>query len=269
MKKDVIGQRNVLPWALTGSALIAALVLVVYHPSIKIGFLGDDWWFLGKAATLSFPEYLRFYFDPNGQIFWYRPLYGVFLLPEYLLFGSGPEGYHLGQIILHAVNCVLLFAVVRQISGRERLALIASILYAVLPVNNLAIFWIAVQDPLAMVFYLLAVWCWVIFLQSEKRTCFWLAFVAFILALLGKESAVFLPVTLFLIDRLLVSKKSNLSTLARRYALFAAAFIIYLGIEQRVQATAYFPNRWGYGIGLQLLENLAHYASLSVLSTLR
>ncbi len=243
---------------------IATVVLVSYQPSIKIGFLGDDWWFLGKAASLDLPTYLAFYFDPRTQIFWYRPLYGILLLLEYLFFGSAPEAYHVGQILLHAINCLLLFAVVWQVSRRERLALLAAIIYAVLPVNNLAIFWIAVQDPLAMVFYLGSVWCWVVYLQTRRPVYYVLAFGAFILALLGKEASVFLPATLFLIDRLVIAKPASLSGLFRRYSLFGVTFAAYLVLEQRVQTYAYFPNRWGYSLGFHVLENLAHYLSLIV-----
>lgn len=247
-----------------GSILIVVTVFVSYYGSIRIGFLGDDWWFLGKAATLNLPEYIKFYFDPAAQIFWYRPLYGILLLLEYGFFRSSPEGYHIGQIALHAINSLLLFAVVWQLSQRRRLALVSALLYAVLPVNNLAIFWIAVQDPLSMLFYLASVWCWVIHLQTGGRYYAWLAFGAFILALLGKESSVFLPVTLFLIDWLLVSKHSTPREWVRRYAPFGIALLVYLVVEQRVQTYGYFPNRWGYGIGVHILENLARYGSLSI-----
>lgn len=246
------------------SFLVVSTVFIIYQPSVKVGFLGDDWWFLGKAATLSLPEYLKFYFDPTAQIFWYRPLYGIFLLLEYGFFRSSPEGYHIGQIALHAINCLLLYAVVWQLSRRRRLALVSALLYAVLPVNNLAIFWIAVQDPLSMLFYLAAIWCWVMHLQTGGRVYAWLTFGAFILALLGKESSVFLPITLFLVDWLLVSKHSTPLEWARRYAVFGVALLVYLVVEQRVQTYAYFPNRWGYGIGFHILENLARYGSLSI-----
>lgn len=254
-----------LKWTrLVGLVALAAVVLVSYLPSVKVGFLGDDWWFLGKAASLNLPDYLAFYFDPRTQIFWYRPLYGIFLLFEYLFFGAAPDGYHVGQIVLHVLNCLLLFGIVRQFTGRWRIALLAGLVFAVLPVNNLAIFWIAVQDPLAMVFYLASIWSWIVYLQTERRAYYFLSLAAFVLALLGKESSVFLPITLFLIDRLLIAKPSSLSDALRRYVPIAVVFLAYLAIELRVQTYAYFPNHWGYGIGEQIIDNLVHYLSLTI-----
>lgn len=263
--------RNFVEWfskrrwqGLAGLITVAVLALIGFYPSIKVGFLGDDWWFLGKAASLNLPDYLAFYFDPRTQIFWYRPLYGILLLIEYAFFRSTPDGYHLGQIILHAINCLLLMGVVWQLSRRWRLAFLAALFYALLPVNNLAVFWIAVQDPLAMVFYLASIWFWVIYLQSQRRLNYGLAFGAFVLSLMGKEASVFLPISLFLIDRLLIAKPISLSGLIRRYLAWVVVLLGYLVIEYRVQTTAYFPNRWGYSIGFHVIENLFHYLALSI-----
>lgn len=247
-----------------GGVIVASIVLIGYYSSIKVGFLGDDWWFLGKAASLNLPDYLAFYFDPRLQIFWYRPLYGILLLLEYPFFGSTPDGYHLGQIALHAINCLLLLAIVQKVSHRWRLAILAALVFALLPVNNLAVFWIAVQDPLAMVFYLVAIWFWVRYLMNQWRMDYAIAYAAFILALLGKEASVFLPITLFLVDRLLIARSASISDLIRRYWVWGIGLVAYLIIEYRVQAVAYFPNRWGYNIGFHVVENLAHYLALSI-----
>lgn len=250
--------------AIVSLLAISVLVFVGYYPSIRVGFLGDDWWFLGKAASLDLPAYLAFYFDPRLQIFWYRPLYGILLLGEYFFFRGNPDGYHLIQITLHSLNAFLLYAVVWQFSKNWRLAFLSALFYTLLPVNNLAIFWIAVQDPLALVFYLGAIWMWIIYLQSASRFHYTLAVGAFVLALLGKEASVFLPVTLFLIDRMLFRKNVSLSQLIQRYAVFGIVLVGYLGIEYVVQKSAYFPNRWGYGIGWHVIENLLHYFALVI-----
>jgi hypothetical protein len=242
--------------------VIAASALIAYFPSLRIGFLGDDWWFLGKAALLNLPDYLAFYFDPAQQIFWYRPLYGVLLLIEYWLFRASPEGYHVGQILLHAANGVLLFAIVWRLSRRARLAVIAALFYATVAVHSSAVFWIAVQDPLALVFYLAAIWFWIDYLQTRRAIAYTLTLFAFALTLLSKETTLFLPGILFLIDRLLIGGKVTLKELAMRYAAFAVLLAGYLVIEYRVQTNAYFPNRWGYSLGAHVFLNGARYLAL-------
>ncbi len=249
-------------FAAISSLIVAVVVLVSYYPSVRVGFLGDDWWFLGKAASKSLPDYLVFYFDPGAQIFWYRPLYGILLLIEYALFGSSPEGYHVVQLLLHLVNCLLLFVIVWRISKRWRLAWLAALFYAVLPVYSSAVFWVAVQDPLAMVFFLAAVMFWFIYLQSGKRWYYWLTFGAYVLALLGKETNFFLPMMLFLLDWWFARRTADKIALIRRYSPFIFVLLVYLLIEKQVQANAYFPNRWGYSLGFHVIENGLHYLAL-------
>ena len=257
------------PWFTTeqrlaaiGAFALSVIVLIVYHPSIRVGFLGDDWWFLGKAAALNLPDYIAFYFDPAQQIFWYRPLYGILLLIEYAFFAASPEGYHVVQILLHLTNCLLLFALVGKLSGRWRAGLVAALFYAVLPVYSSAVFWIAVQDPLAMVFFLTAVLLWIIYLRTRRNWFYWLAFGAFVLALLGKETNFFLLVVLFLLDWWFISGKFQAATFLKRYSLFAVVLTIYLMLENQVQTNAYFPNRWGYSMGWHVLQNGVRYLAL-------
>ncbi len=247
---------------LMSALAIAASALIAYFPSLRIGFLGDDWWFLGKAASLSLPDYLAFYFAPAQQIFWYRPLYGIFLLVEYWFFRASPEGYHVGQILLHLANALLLFAIVWRLSRRTRLALIAAIFYATVAVHAAAVFWIAVQDPLALVFYLAAIWFWIDYLYTRRALAYALTWFTFALALLAKETTIFLPGILFLIDRLLIGGKATWKELLARYAAFAIVLAGYLVIEYRVQTNAYFPNRWGYSLGAHVIVNGARYLAL-------
>jgi len=245
-----------------GILAVVVSVIVSYYPSLKVGFLGDDWWFLGKAAALPLLDYVAFYFDPRVQIFWYRPLYGILLLFEFIIFRATPEGYHGGQILLHGLDCLLLGGVIWQLTHRWRLSFLSALFYAALPVNALAVFWIAVQDPLALAFYLATVWAWIVYLQRASRFHYRLAFVSLILALLAKESSVSLPLTLFLMDRLVLTKPVSWRDLIRRYVPLGVVFLAYLILEYNVQSSAYFPNRWGYSFGPHVFVNLAHYLAL-------
>jgi hypothetical protein len=248
--------------AVVGSLVIACAVVLSYYPSVRVGFLGDDWWFLDKAASLNLPDYLAFYFNPSTQIFWYRPLYGIWLLFEYVFFRSVPEGYHVGQIFLHLVNCLLLFAVIFKLSKRWRPAWLAALVYAVTPVYSSAVFWIAVQDPLAMIFFLAAILAWVGYLESGNKWPLWIALCAYVLALLSKETGFFLVIVLFILDRWFIRTGVNKIKLVQRYLPFVFLLLVYLAIERQVQTNAYFPNRWGYSLGFHVIENMAHYLAL-------
>ncbi|MBI3537486.1 MAG: glycosyltransferase family 39 protein [Chloroflexi bacterium] len=258
MNRPIISPR----FGFVGALAIAVSALVAYAPSMRVGFLGDDWWFLGKAVTLNLPDYLAFYFDPAQQIFWYRPLYGILLGIEYFFFRAAPEGYHAGQIILHLGNALLLFAIIWKLTRRWRVALIAALFYATVPVSSSAVFWVAVQDPLAVLFFLAAIWFWIDYLQSRRARAYIGALIAFILAVLSKETSILLPGILVLVNRWLVRDKATARELIARYSVFAVLLAALLVIEYRVQASAYFPNRWGYSLGAHVAINGARYFAL-------
>lgn len=247
-----------------GSLVIAALVFVTFSPALKGGFFGDDWWLVGKAAKLNLSQYLAFYFDPGFQKYWYRPLHGMLLLSEYTFFRSNPEGYHAIQILFHLVNCLLLVAIVVRLSGRWRLAFVASILYAGLGPGSWAVYWITVHDPLAIGFCLATVWFWIVYLQTQSRLHYLLAFGALVAALLSKESSIFLPVTLFLIDWLLIRQHISKMALFRRYIILGLTLLAYVTIAYQVQARGYFTNQQGYGFGPHVVDNALRYLGLLV-----
>jgi hypothetical protein len=59
------------------------------------------------------------------------------------VFGVNPRGYHAVSIGLHAVNSLLLLALAFRITGDRRGAVVAAVLFAVLPSHLEAIGWIA------------------------------------------------------------------------------------------------------------------------------
>lgn len=247
-----------------GAAVILLIGLISFHPSLRVGFMGDDWDDVAFAAKSKLADYLKYYFDPTTQPRWYRPMYGISVLVQYSLFGAMPEGYHVVQLSLHLANTMLLFIIVRRLYGRGRLAWLAAAVFVCLPVLNGAVSWVAVHDPLAMFFYLLAVSFWIAYLTSNRRVPYFAAFGAAILALLAKEASVFLPVTLFLIDRLIVNQETARRDLILRYAPFGILFATYLLVETRVQSISYFTTHWGYGIGFHMVPNMLRYLSVLV-----
>lgn len=78
------------------------------------------------------------------------------------LFGfRNPRGYHLGNVLLHAANCVLVLHVVAAVTGRTLLALGSAVVFAVIPIHVQAVSWemsrkMSRKDVLVGLFMLLA-----------------------------------------------------------------------------------------------------------------
>ena len=89
--------------------LIVLLVVLAYLPALHGGFIWDDDVYVTNNPLLTAPDGLRriwFTMDSPSQYF---PLtYTVFRL-ERSLWGLNPAGYHWVNILLHAINAVLVW----------------------------------------------------------------------------------------------------------------------------------------------------------------
>lgn len=249
------------PIMLVGSLLIASVVLITYHPALSIGFWMDDLINIDMAGRFSGLEYLAKAFDPRLQRLWYRPMIVMEWKIGYLLFRGDPVGYHFVQLALHAVACLLLFALVRRITHNLRVGLVAGLTYAVLPLASMAVYWPSVHDPLTACFSLLTFWFWMDYLESGSRFKFLLTLGTLIGALLSKEVSVTLPFLLVLTDWLLVRKPITLIGFLKRYTPFAVILAGYAPLELIVISRSLFTQQIGYAIGWQIVPVFLQYLS--------
>jgi hypothetical protein len=239
--------------------VIVTVGFVAYWNALDIGFWTDDYSFLETAGRLGWQDYLASYFDPRLQWHWYRPMQGLEWWIGYALFRTVPTGYHFVQILLHLVNTLLLFGLTTRVTRRWRVGLLAALMYVTLPAQSLAVYWPGVADPLATLFFLLAIWGWLDYLEIGGRGRFALAYAAFIGALFSKEIGAVLPLTLFLADRWLVARTAALNQLVKRYALFCLALLVYGLFELNVLTRGVFTQHLGYGVGGHIFPTLIHH----------
>ncbi len=287
------------PFRIFQALLLAAVVFFVYASSLTTGFFADDYNFIEPAARLDPPQYLAHYFDPRVQTMWYRPMQGIQIWIEWQLFGANAAGYHLVQILIHVVNCWLLFALVARVAQKAetapreasrakrvgtpptrqdmgalpavnawRLGLLAAFLYATFPVYALAINWINITDPMMMIFYLAGVWCWLNYLERRASRDYALTLLMFAIALSFKQMALTLPAILFLVDGLLVNPirardaLKNLVGWIRRYLAFGVVAVAFFAIQYLTRSTHTFAGVFGYTVGPHIVSIIAQYLSL-------
>lgn len=171
---------------------IAALALTCYANTLGNGFVFDDSAYLASDAVRALAL---------GELFgasWmglelYRPLTLLSLGLDFQLFGEAPWGYHLTNVLLHTVNSLLLYVLARDLLGEDRAALWAALLYASHPLQTEVVAWISARgDLLASLLSLSAL------LAHRRRRV--LAYLLYAGACLSKETAMILPVALFLAD---------------------------------------------------------------------
>ncbi len=179
-----------------GAALLLVLTAAAFSPVVNAGFFWDDQvWLWNDAITRDGGSFVE-YFDPGRQQTPdYFPITSSLLHLQWWMWGRSPLGYHLVNLIEHALACVVLWRIfIRLLPGRH-VALAAAALFAVHPLTVTSVGWITEQkNTLSLLLYATSLWCW---LRSEEQHPYrWYAasLAAFILALLTKTSGVTLPI---------------------------------------------------------------------------
>ena len=192
-----------------GWLLALALVLVTfvaYAPVWHAGFVWDDDAHITKNVNLRSVDGLRrIWVEPQTSPQYY-PLALTSHWMEYHLWRLNPLGYHLVNVLLHALNAVLLWLVLQrlQIPG----AWLAAAIFAVHPVEVESVAWVSERkNVLSGAFYLLAMLAYFRFrpLTGPGRTdspnwrLYPLVIVLFVCALLSKTVTCSLPAVLVLL----------------------------------------------------------------------
>lgn len=129
-----------------------------------------------------------------------RPFMPFSMTADYTLWGLNPAGYRLTNIILHALNSVLIYVLASHIS-RGRVPLTASLLFALHPVHTEAVVGITFrEDLLVTFFFLFSLICYIRFANGARGVFYILSLLLFFIALLSKEMAVTLPLILLAYD---------------------------------------------------------------------
>ena len=122
---------------------------------------------------------------------------------DYQLWGLNPFGYHLGNLIIHLINTLLVFFFVRQLAPKSLVFVpfFTALVFGIHPMHVESVAWISERkDVLYVLFFLLGLITYLKFLGNKSLKIFALVILFFCLSLLSKAMAVVFPVVLLLID---------------------------------------------------------------------
>src|SRR5438876_5122041 len=137
----------------------------------------------------------------------WHPLTTISHMLDCQLFGLTAGGHHFTNVLLHSVAVVLLFFVLRQMTGGPsrtgsiwQSAFVAS-LFAIHPLHVESVAWVSERkDVLSAVFFMLTLGAYIRYVHAPSLTSYLLVLLLFALGLMSKPMLVTVPFLLLLLD---------------------------------------------------------------------
>jgi tetratricopeptide (TPR) repeat protein len=131
----------------------------------------------------------------------WHPLTWLSLQADTSLWGRGPWGYHLTNLLLHTANVVLLFTLLYRTTGAAARSATVAGLFAVHPLHVESVAWVSERkDVLCGLFFLLTLLAYVRYALRPGWGRYLAVVGLFALGLLAKPMLVTLPCVLLLLD---------------------------------------------------------------------
>lgn len=137
----------------------------------------------------------------EGQARNWHPLTTLSHMLDCQLFGLTPRGHHLSNVLLHAAAVVLLFVVLRNLTGALWRSAFVAAVFAIHPLRVESVAWVAERkDVLSAVFFFLALGAYARYARRPSVARYLLVLFTFACGLMSKPMLVTLPFVLLLLD---------------------------------------------------------------------
>ena len=188
-----------LPFAADWPALlvIVTLTFAAYSSAVHGGFIWDDNNYVTENSLLTAPDGLWRIWTTTETRQYYPIVFTTFWV-ERRLWGLHPAGFHIVNVVLHAINAILVWRLLRRMNIPG--AWMVGAVFAVHPVHAESVAWVTERkNVLSGMFYLLAMGSYLRF--EEERRWHWYggSLLLFVFAMLSKTVTASLPVALLLI----------------------------------------------------------------------
>lgn len=178
-------------------ALLFAASFTAYLPALSGTLLWDDAGHLTAPALQSLSGLGRIWFEPGATQQYYPLLHSAFWL-EHQLWGDHVLGYHLVNVLWHALAATLFVTLLRRLAVPG--ALLAGLVFTLHPVCVESVAWISEQkNTLSLVFYLAAALAWLRYEDDRRPARYVGATLWFAAALLTKTVTATLPAALLVL----------------------------------------------------------------------
>ena len=131
----------------------------------------------------------------------WHPLTAISLMLDAQLFGLNAGGYHFVNVLLHTVAVLLLFLVLRAMTGSTWRSAFVAVLFAIHPLRAESVVWISERkDVLSGVFFALTLAAYLRYARVRRLSAYLVVALVLTLGLLSKAMLVTVPFVLLLLD---------------------------------------------------------------------
>ena len=186
------------------SLVLAVAAVVLYYPADSHPFVNfDDNLYVSENAHVTSGLHwstVKWAFTTFDEGNWH-PLTWLSHAADCQFYGLNPAGHHDTNLVLHALNVVLLFWVLQQATGYIGRSAMAAALFALHPLNVETVVWIAERkNLLSMAFFLLALGAYRRYTLKPAGSRYAVVALLYALGLMAKPQIITFPFVLLLWD---------------------------------------------------------------------
>jgi tetratricopeptide (TPR) repeat protein len=193
-------------WKIVGICIFIALaVWMVFGQALGYGFVNydDDKYVYENPMVQKGMTWAGFAWAfTYGQIGHWHPLTWLSHMLDCQLYGLNAYGHHMTNLLFHTATAILLFLVLRQMTGALWRSAFVAMVFAVHPLRVESVVWVSERkDVLSGFFFTLTLGAYVRYVRNPPSCVRYVTVVLlFALGLLSKNMLVTLPFVLLLLD---------------------------------------------------------------------
>ncbi len=251
--------------------VLVATTFIIYSNSFHNTFHYDDYHSLTKNIHIrKLSNIPKFFADPQTfsskpGVKMVRPLLLTSFALNYAWTQYNPWSWILVNLIIHLANVILLYLLLVHFTGKEKFALVASLIFALHPVNTESVNYINCRSTLfETTFMIFSVYAFLRGLVNKKWLWLALGYISFGLGQLVKEEAIVIIAIVFIIDLLFIKGEKKWQERIFYYLPFLFVIVIYFIYRQAVMdvlLTQNKPRPFFINIRTQS-RSLVHYLNL-------
>jgi protein O-mannosyl-transferase len=230
--------------------ILIVSVIIVYGQCVHFAFVNYDddeliyhnETFLSEWHNIGTGFTSHAFIGAGGASIYYRPVLLASFITDYHIWKLDPFGYHLTNLILHAIATLIVFLLLRMLFLNGLIALFGSFIFSFHPIQTESVGWIAGRNDILLGLFIVSMMFFYIKARRGIGPSKWnyiFSLLCFTFAIFTKESAAFYILLFVCYDILLHSTpdpKSNFFSVSaiQRYSPFIGLLIMYLIIRWNI-----------------------------------